>query len=275
MTTESPDAVAACCSTLYGSPLAELLVGESFHPGGLEGTRELLASSGIGPGAQLLDVGCGLGASAQVAATEFGLRVHGVDTSAPIVARAMARSGDARVHWSTASLPHLPFADASFDAVLAECVLSTVDRPAALTELRRVLRPGGSLLLSDVVVSGEPIPELDHRIIGAALCVTDAWRPGEMDACLSDAGFRVTGRWDRSASIVALIERIDARLSIMRLAARDLGLDLGSLIGPAVAGIDDLPTPELADSVLAGVRAAVQDGSLGYTAITASSGGPL
>ena len=272
MTSEPAGAVVACCSTVYGSALAELLVGDSFHPGGLESTRDLLRSSRIGPGARLLDVGCGLGASAQVAATEFGLRVDGVDASGPVIERAMARAGDARIRWSTASLPDLPFRDDSFDAVLAECVLSTVDRPAALTEVARVLRPGGALLLSDVQVAGEPIPELGHRIIGAALCVTDAWRPGEIEARLPAAGLRITGRWDRSASILALIDRIEARLAVVRLAARDLGLDLTSLIGPAIAGSDEMPTPELARDVVDAVRAAVRDRTLSYSAVVAIAG---
>ncbi|MEK6720968.1 MAG: methyltransferase domain-containing protein [Chloroflexota bacterium] len=272
MTTEPARAVVACCSTIYGSPLAELLVGDSFHPGGLEGTRDLLRSSRIAPGARLLDVGCGLGASAQVAATEFALRVDGVDASGPVIARAMARAGDARVHWSTASLPDLPFEGGTFEAVLAECVLSTVDRPAALTEVARVLRPGGTLLLSDVEVEGEPIPELGHWIIGAALCVTDAWRPGEIEARLPEAGFRITGRWDRSASILALIDRVEARLAVVRLAARDLGLDIASLIGPVIQGSDGMPTPELARDVIDAVRAAVRDGTLRYTAVIAIAG---
>ena len=272
MTAESSDAVVACCSTVYGSPIAELLAGDSFHPGGLESTRDLLRSSRIGPGARLLDVGCGLGASAQVAATEFGLRVDGVDASEPAITRARGRSGDARVHWTTAALPDLPFEGGTFDAVLAECVLSTVDRPAALTEIARVLRPGGALLLSDVEVDGEPIPALGHRILGAALCVTDAWRLGELDASLPAAGFRITSRWDRSASILALIDRIEARIAVVRIGARDLGLDLASLIGPSVPGLHGVDTSEQVREVFDAVRAAVRDGTVRYTAIISSAG---
>jgi len=272
VTTESADAVAACCSTVYGSPVAELLVGDSLHPGGLESTRDLLRSSRLGPGARLLDVGCGLGASAHVAATEFALRVDGVDASGPAIARARASTEDSRIHWTMAALPDLPFELAEFDAVLAECVLSTVDRRAALAEVARVLRPGGALLLSDVEVDGEPIPALGHRVIGAALCVTDAWRPGEMDARLPEAGFRITGRWDRSASILDLIDRIESRLALVRLAARDLGLDLTGLIDPVLAGSDPMPSPELIRDVIDSVRAAVRDGTLRYAAVIAISG---
>lgn len=264
--------VVACCSAVYGSPLAELLVGDSLHPGGLESTRDLLRAARLEPGAQLLDVGCGLGASAQIAAAEFGLRVDAVDANGPVLARARTRAGDLRVHWTTAALPDLPFDDGSFDAVLAECVLSTVDRGPALAEIARSLRPGGALLLSDVEVIGDPLPALGHRIIGAALCVTNAWRPGEIDDRLPEAGFRIIDRWDRSTSILTLIDRIEARLAVARLAVRDLGLDLRALIGPSATYTDEIPTPELTRELIESVRAAVRDGTLRYTAVVAVGG---
>ena len=225
------DAVAACCANLYGHPLAEMLVGRSLHPGGLTATRALLDAAHLAPGDRLLDVGCGLGESARVAASAFGLRVDAVDASGSIVERASSRAGGTRVRWTVAALPDLPFEDASFDAVLAECVLSTVDRPAALAEIARVLRPGGTVLLSDVETDGSPSAGLEHRVVGAALCVTDAWRPGEIDRTFAAAGLHITQRWDRSESIIELVDRIEARLSVVDLAARDLGLDLSTLLG--------------------------------------------
>jgi arsenite methyltransferase len=264
--------VVACCSAVYGSPLTELLVGDSLHPGGLGSTRDLLNAGRLEPGARLLDVGCGLGASAQVAATEFGLRVNAVDANGPVLARARSRAGDLRVHWDVAALPDLPFEDEAFDAVLAECVLSTVDRRPALTEIARLLRTGAALLLSDVEVTGDPLPTLGHRIIGAALCVADAWRPGEIDDRLSEAGFRVVTREDRSASILALVDRIESRLAVARLAARDLGLDLSALTGPSESGADDILTPELTRELTETVRTAVRDGTLRYTAVVAVRG---
>jgi SAM-dependent methyltransferase len=268
VTGRSVDAVVACCSSVYGSPLAELLVGESLHPGGLGSTRDLLAAAPLEPGARLLDIGCGLGASSVVAAEEFCFRVDGVDASQRVIERATARATTARVHWSVASLPDLPFEDGAFDAVLAECVLSTVDRAAALSELARVLRPRGLMLLSDVEVSGSPIPELGHQIIGAALCITDAWTPGEMERRLPEAGFTLRSRWDRSASILGLIDRIEARLAVARSAARDLGLDLAGLLGPTLTD-QPLPTREATDDLVAAVRTAVEAGTLRYTAAVA------
>jgi ubiquinone/menaquinone biosynthesis C-methylase UbiE len=270
MTLEEASDVAACCSTVYGSPLAEILVGESFHPGGLTGTRHLLEAGRLRLGARLLDVGCGLGASARLAATEFGLRVDAVDASPAIVARARSKLEGSRVRWATASLPDLPFENDSFDAVLAECVLSTMDRRPALAEIARVLKPDGVLMISDVEAAGVAIPAIGHDILGTALCISDAWRPAEMDKLLAEIGFAIIDRADRSRAIAELASRIDARLSVVDLAARDLGLDLTSLLGPMLDGPNPTFSVTAARAAIEPIREAVQDGTLRYTAVVAN-----
>lgn len=269
----SPGGILACCSAVYGSPLAELVVGESLHPGGIERTRQLLAASRLSPGERLLDAGCGLGASSRLAAAEFGLVVDAVDARAEVLARAEGRPVSGRIRWSQADLLGLPCRTASFDGVLAECVLSTVPRQAALAEIRRVLRPGGQLLLSDVEVSGDPIPALeDHRLLGAALCLADAWRAGEFEALLPAAGFAIEHRWDWTESILALVDRVEARISLATAAARDLGLDLGVLAGEKAgekAGDSGLLQPERAHRLADDIREAVRRGDLRYVAVVA------
>ena len=226
-------AVASCCSLLYASPLVELLVGPSLHPGGLEGTRELLAASGLGPGARLLDAGCGTGASARLAASEFAVRVDAVDANLALIERAASARGD-RIRWRHADLLALPDAPGTYDAALVECVLSILPRETALAELRRVLRRGGRLLLSDVVVEGR-IPGMDAiGPLGSALCIATAWGPGELQEQLPRAGFSIDRHWDRTGAILELIDRVEARATLLRLAARDLGLDLQAIL-PLVA----------------------------------------
>lgn len=268
-TRPAPGAVLACCSTLYANPLAELLIGDSLHPGGLASTRELLRASGLPPGARLLDAGCGLGASARLAAEEFCLAVDGVDGSADVIALAEVRASHLRVRWTLGDLGALPFKDAAFDAVLAECVLSTTDRAAVLGELARVVRPRGMLLLSDVEVRPSAVPELaEHQLLGAALCVTDAWRPGELESRLPDAGFTIRRHRDLSASILTLVDRAEARLGLAITAARDMGLDPTQLFGSAMASSPGLDGPRVRE-IAEGVRAAVRRGDLRYVGVEA------
>jgi ubiquinone/menaquinone biosynthesis C-methylase UbiE len=275
--TGGQDDVLACCAALYGHPLAELVVGDSLHPGGLAGTRELLAAAGLRPGARLLDAGSGLGASARLAAGEFGFQVDAVDVSSDALARAAAREPAARIRWQQADLRALPFETGAFDAVLAECVLSTTDRRSALAELRRVLRPGGRLLLSDVVTSKGAIPALElHPVLGAALCVTAAWGPGELDSALAESGFSRQRRWDRATAILELVDRAEARIALAALAVRDLGIDLAAL--GAAAGLDGggiggraLAEPASVRRLADQVRAAVRSGALGYVAVVATA----
>lgn len=266
-TTPDPAEVVACCSSLYGHPLAELVMGESFHPGGLAGTRDLLRASGLTPGQRILDAGCGLGASARLAADEFGLIVDAVDISADVVGRASARGATTRIRWRTADLLDLPFETATYDAVLAECVLSTTDRGAVISELKRVLRPGGWMLISDVQAHGADVPVLvAHPILGAALCVTDAWGEDELAMRLAEAGLELGRTWDRSDAILDLIDRAEARAGLAAIAVRDLGISLTSLGGstgfPALLRLTGGDARRMADEV----RDAVRSGELGYFA---------
>ncbi len=91
------------------------------------------------PGERILDLGCGDGKlTAQLAAS--GAVLTGVDASAEMIAAARARGIDA----VEASAEHLPFPDASFDAVFSNAALHWVrDQDAMLVQVHRVLKPGG------------------------------------------------------------------------------------------------------------------------------------
>jgi arsenite methyltransferase len=263
-------AVAACCAAVYGHPFAALIVGESFHPGGLTGTRDLLKAGAPARGASLLDIGCGLGASSRIAYDEFGLDVTAVDVSSSVLRQAEERGGDRNIEWQRADAEHLPFEDAAFDHVLAECVLSAIPGSRALTEIRRVLRPGGSLLLSDVRRSGEPVSALEeHPLLGTALCVSTAWTPGEFERMASAASFGAVRTWGRDEAIANLLDRIEGRLTI----ARDLLSGTASPSGAADAfsGVDSASIKRLIGSV----RASVEAGDIGYFAAVASPNGAV
>jgi SAM-dependent methyltransferase len=93
---------------------------------------------------RLLDIGCGTGRFAVLAAERLGARVWGVDASDEMLAEATARPGASRVGWRRAEAGRLPFRDGWFDAAHAHLVLHLVDDlGAAIAEMARVLVPGG------------------------------------------------------------------------------------------------------------------------------------
>src|SRR5262249_42355962 len=107
---------------------------------------DLVGRVGVDAAERILDVACGTGAVARVAAERVGDggRVVGVDVN-----RAMLRIARARVpglEWREGSVLALPFADGEFDVVFCQLGLQFFpDRPAALREMRRVLAPCGRL----------------------------------------------------------------------------------------------------------------------------------
>ena len=113
------------------------------------------------PGGRLLDLGCGTGATTRAIADAWpGWEVVGLDTDARMVADG---PGVGRLRFAhVAPGAPLPLADASVDAVYGRFLMQHVPHPAELlAEVRRVLRPGGRVLLTDVddrAVVFEPEP---------------------------------------------------------------------------------------------------------------------
>jgi SAM-dependent methyltransferase len=103
----------------------------------------LLDRAGVRPGLRILDVACGTGTGASLAA-ERGAAVSGVDFSVAMIERARRRVPNA--HFLEADADALPFPDESFEAVICNFGLLHFARPEiALGEMARCLRPGGRL----------------------------------------------------------------------------------------------------------------------------------
>ncbi|HUS32779.1 MAG TPA: methyltransferase domain-containing protein [Kofleriaceae bacterium] len=103
----------------------------------------------FGPSDRILDLGCGTGIVARVLRERLGgaARLTGLDVNAEMLAK--ARSIAPEIEWIEGNAAALPFADRSFEVVLAQQVLQFVpDRLQALGEIRRVLVPGGRLIAS-------------------------------------------------------------------------------------------------------------------------------
>ncbi|MFJ6934923.1 methyltransferase domain-containing protein [Streptomyces sp. NPDC101132] len=123
-------------------------------PGSDATTRRLLSLAGPLPERpRILDLGCGPGRSALLLAAEAGAEVTAVDLHEPFLAElraeARARGLDGRIHTVKADMADVPFPDGSFDLVWAESSAYIVGFDTALATWRRLLAPGGTLVLTE------------------------------------------------------------------------------------------------------------------------------
>lgn len=139
-----------------------------------------IAHLALEPGETVLDLGSGGGLDAFLAARAVGLegRVLGVDMTPEMIERARAaavQGGFTNVEFREGRLEALPVEDASVDAVTSNCVINLVpDKPAVFREVARVLKPGGRMVVSDIVLAA-PLPEsLGNDLYAYVGCVSGA-----------------------------------------------------------------------------------------------------
>jgi SAM-dependent methyltransferase len=166
---------------------------------------------------RLIDVGCGTGRFAVLAAERLGARVWGIDASPEMLARARGRPGAGRVGWRHARAERLPFRDGWFDAGHMHLALHALDdRPAALAELARVLAPDGRLVI--VTFQRDHFERFFLNPYFPSLRSIDLARfpdPDELVRDLEAAGFSGAGQRRVSQTVVAepgdVVERVRGR----------------------------------------------------------------
>jgi SAM-dependent methyltransferase len=171
---------------------------ELQEPAALPLWEAILTEAAVGPGTRLLDAGCGAGGASRLAAG-WGAWVNGIDAAPGLLAIARERVPDADFHLG--DLETLPYADGTFNAIIAADVLPYMADPlTALRELRRVCAPRGRVV---VAVWGAPeecaqaavmatVRSLLSRPLDGDPFALSA--PGALDALVAQAALSACGR---------------------------------------------------------------------------------
>jgi len=147
------------------------------------------------PGETVVDLGSGAGFDAFLAAREVGPtgRVIGIDMTPAMLERARAnaaKAGMSQVEFREGRLEALPVEAGTADAVTSNCVINLApDKAVVFREAARVLRPGGRMVIADIVLDGE-LPEVVREDVEAWVgCIAGAMPRGEYFAAIEAAGF--------------------------------------------------------------------------------------
>ncbi len=185
----------------------------------------------LAPGETVLDLGSGGGIDVLLSARRVapGGKAYGVDMTDEMLALArenQAKAGVTNAEFLQGEIENIPLPDNSVDVVISNCVINlSADKDRVLRETFRVLKPGGRLAVSDVVVRGE-VPAEIRRSVGLWIgCIAGALRDDEYLAKLAAAGFELA-----RLEPTRVYDLEDAR---QFLAAQGVDVDV---VAPQVAG---------------------------------------
>ncbi len=156
------------------------------------------ATANLKPGQVVVDLGSGGGLDVFLAAQKVGPtgKAIGIDMTEEMVnlarrnaAAANGGAGYANVEFHLATIDKLPLPDSSVDIVISNCVINLApDKNAVFAEIERVLKPGGGLAVSDIVLKKELPAELGENVLAYVGCIAGAITIDEYKKGLQDAG---------------------------------------------------------------------------------------
>ena len=167
--------------------------------------KAVLASLGCGnptalaelhPGETVLDLGSGGGIDVLLSAKRVGPagKAYGLDMTDEMLALArenQRKAGAENVEFLKGEIENIPLPGNTIDVIISNCVINlSADKGRVLAEAFRVLKPGGRVAVSDVVVRGEIPAEIRRNMELWAGCVAGALEESEYRAKLAAAGFR-------------------------------------------------------------------------------------
>ncbi len=149
----------------------------------------------LNPGETVLDLGSGGGIDVLLSARRVGPmgKAYGLDMTDEMLALArenQRKAGVSNVEFLKGEIENIPLPDNSVDVIISNCVINlSSDKDRVLREAFRVLKPGGRLAVSDVVVTGEIPAEVRKNVELWIGCIAGALRDSDYTAKLASAGF--------------------------------------------------------------------------------------
>jgi SAM-dependent methyltransferase len=153
------------------------------------------AIASLKEGEVVLDLGSGAGFDCFLSAQKVGRsgRVIGVDMTHEMIDKARAnaeKGGHDNVEFRLGEIEHLPLADSSIDVIISNCVINlSPDKDQVFAEAYRVLRPGGRLMVSDIVLEKELPEAIKNSVAAYAGCIAGASLKEAYLGAIRDAGF--------------------------------------------------------------------------------------
>jgi arsenite methyltransferase len=153
------------------------------------------ALASLDTGQTVLDLGSGGGFDCFLAAREVGSEGHviGVDMTPKMIERArenVEKNDAANVEFRLGEIEHLPIPNNSVDVIISNCVINlSPNKPQVFSEAYRVLRPGGRVAISDVVMTADIPEEFRADPESVSGCVAGAATMSDLEVMLAEAGF--------------------------------------------------------------------------------------
>ena len=146
------------------------------------------------PGETVVDLGSGAGIDVFLAADSVGAsgKVIGIDMTPEMLARARrnaAKAGVSNAEFREGRLENIPVESGTVDAITSNCVINLVpDKAVVFKEIARILKPGGRVVISDIVLDKALPPEIEKDVYAYVGCISGAAMRADYFGMIKDAG---------------------------------------------------------------------------------------